>query len=129
VGTGALTDHCAMDATERIDSYIDGLGGWQRDLARHLREQVHAADAGISEDWKWDTPVFTARGKQVCAIGVFKDHVKVNFFKGASIDDPDGLFNAGLEAKTSRAIDLSEDSQLDDAAFRGLVQAAVALHG
>ena len=62
-----------MDPTERIDSYIDGLAGWQRDYARHLREQIHAADSQIAEDWKWDTPVFTARGKQVCAIGAFKD--------------------------------------------------------
>ncbi len=118
-----------MEASERIDGYIDGLSGWQRDLARRLREQIHAADATIAEDWKWDTPVFTARGKQVCAIGVFKDHLKINFFKGASIDDPDGLFNAGLEAKTSRAIDLADGDQLDDAAFRRLVQAAIARNG
>jgi hypothetical protein len=129
IDTGALSDDGPMDATERIDGYIDGLIGWQRDLARHLREQVHAADPGVDEDWKWDTPVFTARGKQVCAIGVFKDHVKVNFFKGASIADPEGLFNAGLEAKASRAIDLTETDQLDDAAFRRLVQAAIARNG
>jgi hypothetical protein len=71
-----------MDANERIDSYIDRLDGWQRDLARHLREQVHAADPGVGEDWKWDTPVFTAHGKQVCAIGVFKDHVKGQLLQG-----------------------------------------------
>jgi hypothetical protein len=118
-----------MDPTQRIDGYIDGLVGWQRDLARHLREQIHVADSQIAEDWKWDTPVFTARGKQVCAIGVFKDHLKVNFFKGASIDDPDGLFNSGLEAKNSRAIDLAEGDPLDDLAFRRLVQAAVARNG
>ena len=118
-----------MDATARIDEYIDGLTGWQRDLARRLRDAIHAADPAIAEDWKWDTPVFTAAGKQVCAIGVFKDHLKVNFFKGATIDDPDGLFNSGLEAKNSRAIDLGEGSQVDDAAFRRLVQAAVARNG
>jgi hypothetical protein len=129
VAAGALVDHCAMDATELIDNYINGLTGWQRELARHLREQIHAADPGIGEDWKWETPVFTARGKQICAIGVFKDHLKVNFFKGASIDDPDGLFNAGLEAKTSRAIDLAEGDQVDEAAFRSLVRAAVARNG
>src|SRR5262249_38819482 len=118
-----------MDATERIDGYIDGHTGWQRDLARHLREQIHASDSNIGEDWKWDTPVFTASGKQVCAIGVFKDHMKVNFFKGASIDDPDGLFSSGLEAKTSRSIDLKDGDRLDDAAFRRLVAAAVARNG
>jgi hypothetical protein len=118
-----------MDASDRIDQYLEGLSGWQRDTAVQLRAQIHAADETIGEDWKWDTPVFTARGKQLCAIGVFKDHMKVNFFKGASIDDHDGLFNAGLEAKTSRAIDLAEGDQLDDAAFRRLVQAAVARNG
>jgi hypothetical protein len=126
VNAGRVADDVRMDPTERIDGYIDGLGGWQRDLASHLREQIHEADPQIAEDWKWETPVFTARGKQVCAIGVFKDHLKVNFFKGASIDDPDGLFNAGLEAKNSRAIDLAEGDTLDDEAFRKLVRAAVA---
>ena len=126
---GPLVDDWRMDPTERIDSYIDGLAGWQRDHARHLREQIHMADSQIAEDWKWDTPVFTARGKQVCAIGAFKDHLKVNFFKGASLDDPDGLFNSGLEAKNSRAIDLAEGDRLDDAAFQALVKAAVARNG
>jgi hypothetical protein len=126
---GALADDWAMDASERIDAYIEELAGWQRDVARHLREQIHEADPQIAEDWKWDTPVFTARGKQVCAVGVFKDHVKVNFFKGASIDDPEGLFNSGLEAKNSRAIDLAEGDLLDDEAFRRRVQAAVARNG
>src|SRR5688500_15657818 len=111
------------DPSARIDAYIAGLPGWQRDMASRLRAVVHDADPDIAEDWKWDTPVFTRRG-QVCAIGVFKDHVKVNFFKGASLPDPRGLFNAGLEAKNSRAIDFGEGDSIDEAGLQELVRAA-----
>ena len=59
----------------------------------------------LVEEWKWNTPVWSHNGN-VLAVGAFQDHVKINFFKGASLDDPHGLFNAGLEAKASRAIDI-----------------------
>jgi hypothetical protein len=62
----------------------------------------------------------------VVAIGAFKDHIKLNFFKGASLDDPKGLFNAGLDAKATRAIDLNEGDQIDEAALKDLIRAAVA---
>ncbi len=62
----------------------------------------------------------------VVAIGAFKDHVKLNFFKGAALNDPRGLFNAGLEAKASRAIDIHEGDGIDEAALQDLVRAAVA---
>jgi hypothetical protein len=112
---------------ERIDAYVAQLGGWQRDAVVRLRELVHEAAPEIGETWKWDTPVFVSGGN-VCAIGVFKDHVKVNFFKGASLPDPAGLFNAGLEAKASRAIDLGDGdvATLDQEEFRQLVRAAIA---
>ena len=64
----------------------------------------------------------------VLAVGAFKDHVKINFLQGASLDDPAGLFNAGLDAKTSRAIDLRQGDRLDEAALRDLIRAAVALN-
>ena len=116
-----------MDATQQIDGYIAGLEGWQRETATHLRRLIHEAIPDVVEEWKWSTPVFSRHGS-VCAIGAFKDHLKVNFFKGAACPDPAGLLNAGLEAKTSRAIDLSETDQLDDLAFRALVSAAAALN-
>lgn len=111
---------------ERVDAYIAQLDGWKRDAIVRLRELVHEAVPDIREDWKWDTPVFVGRAN-ACAIGVFSDHVKVNFFKGATLPDPAGLFNAGLEAKASRAIDLREGDmdRLDADAFRALVQEAV----
>jgi hypothetical protein len=117
-----------MDATEQIDAYLASLDGWQRETATRLRARVHEADPDIAEAWKWGTPVFS-HGGDVCAIGAFKDHLKVNFFKGASLPDPAGLFNAGLEAKTSRAIDLRPGDELDEAAFRALVRSAIPAGG
>ena len=116
-----------MDDWTQIDAYVGELTGWQRDAVTRLRRLVHEADPAIVEEWKWGTPVF-AHGGPVCAIGVFKDHLKVNFFKGASLDDPHSLFNAGLEAKASRAIDLGEGDAIDDQALSELVRAAVALN-
>lgn len=109
----------------RVTNYIDGLPGWQRDMLAHLRELIHEAEPQIGETWKWDTPVFVL-GTNVCAIGAFRDHVKVNFFKGASLVDARHLFNAGLDAKASRAIDLAEGDHLDAVAFQALVRGAVA---
>lgn len=112
---------------ERVDAYIDGLDGWKRDAATQLRQLIREAAPELDETWKWGTPVYAGR-VNVCAIGVFKDHVKVNFFKGASVPDPSGLFNAGLDAKSMRSIDFHEGDveRLDAEAFRELVRAAVA---
>ncbi|MGH2382417.1 MAG: DUF1801 domain-containing protein [Candidatus Limnocylindria bacterium] len=117
-----------VDASAQIDAYLDGLPSWQRGMLTRLRELIHEADPGMGEAWKWDTPVFV-HGSNICAIGAFADHVKVNFFKGGALSDPGGLFNAGLEAKTSRAIDLREGDRLDDEAFRALVREAVSAAG
>lgn len=110
---------------DRVDAYINGLEGWQHDAVVRLRGLIHEAAPEIGETWKWDTPVFVAR-RNVCAIGVFKDHIKVNFFAGATLSDPHGLFNAGLEAKASRGIDLAVGGleRLDANAFRELVREA-----
>lgn len=113
-----------LDTKSEIDAYFAGLSGWQRDMAMRVRELVHEADPDIREVWKWGTPVFSRAGN-ICAIGVFREHVKVNFFKGASLSDPKRLFNAGLEAKVSRAIDLRQGDQIDQEAFRALVREAV----
>ena len=84
---------------------------------------INQADANLKEDWKWNTPVWTAKGN-VLALGAFKDHLKINFFKGASLDDPRGLFNAGLDAKASRSIDLYENDTVDEQALKELIRAA-----
>ncbi len=113
------------EASKQIDKHIAGLGGWRSDLMARLRKTITAADSSLVEDWKWETPVFTANGN-VVALGAFKDSVKVNFFKGASLPDPHHLFNGGLEAKASRSIDLPTGAKVNEAALQELVRAAVA---
>ena len=116
-----------MNATERIDKHIAELPGWRGRMLARLRKWIGEADPELVEDWKWNTPVW-ARNGDVVACGAFRDHVKVNFFQGASLADPKRLFNAGLDAKRSRAIDVYEGDRVDEAAFKGLVRAAAALH-
>jgi hypothetical protein len=90
-----------------------------------LRKLILETAPELTEEWKWDTPVWAYKGN-VVAGGVFKDHVKLNFFKGASLEDPKGLFNAGLEAKATRAIDIHEGESIDEPALKDLVRTAVA---
>ena len=93
-----------MNASELIDKQIADLAGWRGDCCTRLRNLIHQADPDIVEEWKWNTAVWSHKGL-VCAVGPFKDHVKLNFFRGAALPDPQGLFNAGLDAKATRAID------------------------
>lgn len=116
-----------LTASEHIDKAIQDLGDWRGELIARLRRLVQDAVPEITEEWKWDTPVWSFKGNVVAA-GAFKDHVKLNFFKGAALDDPKGLFNAGLDAKATRAIDFSEGDTIDQAALKDLVRAAVALN-
>ena len=116
-----------MNASKLIDKQIADLGGWRGKVFARLRKLINAADPGIVEDWKWNTAVWNRDG-MVCAVGGFKDHVKLNFFKGASLADPRGLFNAGLEAKTTRAVDFNEGNKIDEPAIKNLVRAAIALN-
>ncbi|MCI0616513.1 DUF1801 domain-containing protein [bacterium] len=116
-----------MNATKLIDKHIAELTDWRGKMMARLRKVILSVDSGISEEFKWNTPVFIHNGN-VCAIGVFNDHVKVNFFKGASLADPKKLFNAGLEAKASRGIDLHEGEKIDETALKNLVRVAVSLN-
>ena len=117
--------HDPTPPAQRITSYITALGDWRGTLLAQIRTLIRAADPEMVEDWKWDTPVWSHHGKVVAA-GAFKDHLKLNFFHGAALPDPHGLFNAGLDAKASRAIDLHEGETLNEAALQDLIQAAVA---
>jgi hypothetical protein len=113
-------------ASEMITRYISDLGDWRGARIAELRSLIHDAAPELAETWKWGTPVWVHNGN-VVAVAAFKNHVKLNFFDGASIADPQALFNAGLDAKTSRSIDFARDDKLDEAAIRQLVKAAVAL--
>jgi hypothetical protein len=117
----------SMNASEQIMSHINELSGWRGKMLARLRKVIHDAAPVLVEEWKWNTPVWSHNGNVVAA-GAFEDHVKVNFFKGASLSDPKGLFNGGLEAKASRAIDIHEGHALNEAALKNLVRAAVALN-
>ena len=114
-----------MTASQHIDNYIKDLTDWRGKMIVRLRKLILDAAPDLTEEWKWDTPVWSHKGNVVAA-GVFKDHVKLNFFKGASLQDPNGLFNAGLEAKATRAIDIAEGEAIDESALKDLVQTAVA---
>jgi len=114
-----------LTPAQRITDYIVGLADWRGDLLSRLRDLILTTVPGIAEEWKWETPVWSHKGNVVAA-GVFKDHVKLNFFKGASLKDPHRLFNAGLDAKAARAIDFSEGDELNIPALRELIRSAVA---
>ena len=114
-----------LTPSQQIENYIKGLTDWRGKTVARLRNLIREAAPELSEEWKWDTPVWSHKGNVVAA-GVFKDHVKLNFFKGASLKDPNGLFNAGLDAKATRAIDFNADAVLDESALKDLVREAVA---
>jgi hypothetical protein len=112
--------------SELITQQIEQLGDWRGKILAQLRKLILDAAPELAEDWKWGTAVWVHNGNVVAA-GAFKDHVKLNFFKGATLDDPNGLFNAGFEAKATRAIDFHERDKINVAALKKLVRAAVAM--
>ncbi len=116
-----------QDPTRLITRKIASLGDWRGEMLAQLRDVIHKADPDIREEWKWGTAAWAHDGI-VCSAGTFKDHVKLNFFRGAALDDPKGLFNAGLDAKATRAIDFGAADAIDEAAVGDLVRAAVALN-
>jgi hypothetical protein len=116
-----------LTPSQRISNQIAELADWRGQLLARLRALIHAAAPGITEEWKWETAVWSQKGN-VVAGAAFKDHIKLNFFKGAALDDPHGLFNAGLEAKASRAIDFNETDEIPEAALMDLIRAAVAFN-
>ena len=111
-----------------IDARIEELGDWRGMLLGRLRALVKEADPDIVEEWKWrGVPVWSHDGI-VCTGETYKAVVKTTFARGATLDDPSGLFNSSLEGNTRRAIDFREDEQIDEAAFKKLVRAAVELN-
>ena len=114
-----------MTASKQIDKQIAGITGWRGQTMAQLRNVISDADLKLTEEFKWNTAVWSANGN-VCALGAFKDHVKINFFKGAFLPDPHHLFNSGFEAKASRAIDIHEGDAVNGSHLKALVRAAVA---
>ncbi|KAB2970037.1 MAG: DUF1801 domain-containing protein [Thermoanaerobaculia bacterium] len=118
----------AKPASRLIDERILDLGGWRGETLARMRALVLEADPGMTEEWKWNHPVWSHHGI-VCTGEAYTKVVKLTFARGASIPDPSGLFNSSLEGNTRRAIDLHEGEQVDARAFQALVKAAVARNG
>ncbi|MBI5304936.1 MAG: DUF1801 domain-containing protein [Chloroflexi bacterium] len=116
-----------LTPSQHIDMQIKELADWRGKMLARLRKLILEAAPDLAEEWKWGTAVWSHKGNVVAA-GAFKDHVKLNFFKGASLKDPKRLFNAGLDAKATRAIDFGEGDDIDESALKELIRAAVAFN-
>jgi hypothetical protein len=111
--------------SQNITNHIAELADWRGTMLARLRQLILDTDPALVEEWKWNTPVWSHHGNVVAA-GAFKDHIKLNFFKGAALPDPHGLFNAGLDAKATRAIDIHAGDTINAPALQELIRAAVA---
>jgi hypothetical protein len=112
-------------ASRLIDQRIRELGGWRGEALARMRALILESDPEMTEEWKWNTPVWSHDGI-VCTGEAYTKVVKLTFAQGASIADPSRLFNSGLEGNTRRAIDVHEGEKVDAGAFQELVKAAVA---
>jgi hypothetical protein len=118
----------SQPASRLIDERIASLGDWRGATLDRMRKLIHDAVPDVVEEWKWmGTPVWS-RGGIICTGESYKAVVKLTFAKGASLKDPARLFNSSLEGNVRRAIDIHEDEEIDAAAFKTLVLAAVALN-
>ena len=119
--------------SEQIDARIEELGDWRGQTLSRVRALIKQADPEVVEEWKWrkatnpGVPVWSHQGG-ICTGETYKSVVKLTFFKGASLEDPSGLFNSSLDGNTRRAIDFHEDDEIDEKAFVTLIRAAVDLN-
>jgi hypothetical protein len=123
----------AESASQQIDARIEELDDWRGETLARIRGIVRDADPEVVEEWKWakatspGTPVWSHDGI-LCTGETYKSVVKMTFAKGASLPDPNGLFNSSLDGNVRRAIDFREGDEIDEPALKALVQAAVALN-
>lgn len=117
-----------ISASDLIDGRIKELSDWRGKTLAHVRKLIKQADPDVIETWKWrGVPVWEHDGI-ICTGESYKAAVKLTFAKGASLDDPSGLFNASLEGNARRAIDIHEGDKINETAFKTLIRAAVALN-
>jgi hypothetical protein len=114
-------------ASRLIDARIEELGDWRGEMLSRLRALIKQADPEVVEEWKWRTPVWSHDGL-ICTGETYKNVVKMTFAKGASLDDPSGLFNSSLEGRVRRAIDFREGGTVNEKALKTLIRAAVVLN-
>jgi hypothetical protein len=110
-----------------IDARIEELDDWRGKMLSRVRALIKKADPDVVEEWKWGIPVWSHDGL-ICTGETYKSVVKLTFAKGASLEDPSGLFNSSLGGNTRRAIDIHAGEKIDEAALKNLVRAAVALN-
>jgi hypothetical protein len=121
------------NASKLIDNRIRELGDWRGKTLGKVRGIIKKANPDIVEEWKWvkstnpGTPVWSHNGG-ICTGETYKTVVKLTFFKGASLNDPSGLFNSSLDGKVRRAIDIKEDDEINEDALKNLIREAVALN-
>lgn len=134
MATDATKNDIDVSATQLLDARIGQLGGWRGETLARLRTLIHAADPEVVETVKWrkpssplGVPVWEHAGI-ICTGETYKDKVKLTFAKGAALDDPKGLFNSSLDGNARRAIDFFEGDTVDEAAFKALIKAAVAVN-
>ena len=114
--------------SQHIDARIKELGDWRGEMLARIRKLIKQADPDVVEEWKWrGVPVWYHDG-MICPGETYKSVVKMTFAKGASLEDPAGLFNSSLDGNTRRAIDIHEGDKIDENALKALIRAAVALN-
>ncbi len=122
------SENTQADATRLIDARIADLGDWRGKPLARVRALIHEAVPEVLEEWKWrGTPVWSHAGI-ICTGETYKTYVKLTFAKGASLNDPKGLFNSSLEGNMRRAIDIHEGAEIDEDAVKALISAAAALN-
>ena len=113
--------------SQLIDARVASLDDWRGQTLARVRALIHKAVPDVVEEWKWEVPVWSHNGI-ICTGEAYKKAVKLTFPKGASLDDPSGLFNSSLEGKVRRAIDFPEGAKIDEKAFIALIRDAAAFN-
>ncbi|HWQ21116.1 MAG TPA: DUF1801 domain-containing protein [Clostridia bacterium] len=114
-----------MNAAELVDGLIASLGDWRGAALASIRRVIHEADPDVVEEWKWmGSPAWSHDG-MICLANAFKDKVKITFPEGASLADPDKLFNNGLAGKQWRSIDISEGDTINERSLKALVREVI----
>jgi hypothetical protein len=125
---GAYSTNMTDSPSRLIDARIKELGDWRGEILARIRKLIKQADPDVVEEWKWrGVPVWYHDG-MICTGETYKDVVKMTFAKGASLEDPSGLFNSSLGGSTRRAIDFHEGDEIDEKALTALIRAAVQLN-
>jgi hypothetical protein len=119
-----INQNCDLPASERISQRIIGNKDWRGRKLEELRKLILDAEPDIKEEFKWGTPVWSKNGN-ICSAILYRNNITLNFFKGASLVDPNGLFNADMEGNVSRAIVIRNGEAFDELDFMELIREAI----